>query len=146
MAVSLAFHIVGMIMWVGALLIMTRMLRGFAENPSSTFGDQGLPLRAVIKRTWVGFGLGGMGLSLISGTFQLLNRGMSFYMSQGWFHGKLTFIVILLVVTLIVHRNVLSVANGGGVTRKTIGMLHGLSGLSFILIVFLTILGRGAGL
>lgn len=144
MSISLAFHIVGMIMWLGSLLILTRVLRAFADAPSSSLGATGEILRAVIKRAWFGFGLGGLAISLASGLYQITVKGMAYYMSQGWFHGKLTFIIVLLVDSFLVHKSVISVCNGGGVSRKMIGMLHGLAGLSLIVIVFLTMIGRAA--
>lgn len=146
MTVSLAFHLVGMIMWLGSLLIITRILRAFADAPSSSLGQPGEVLRSVISRAWAGFGIGGLLISLISGLYQISVKGFAYYMQQGWFHGKLTFIIILLVDSYLVHRNVAAVSKGGSVSRKTVGVLHGLAGLSLIVIVFMTMLGRQAGL
>lgn len=141
MKISIAFHLVGMIMWLGALLVTTRFMRVFAAG-------EAMPdtLRAILKRTWFGFGIGGAVVAVASGLSQLFLGGVSVYMAQGWFHGKLTFVIVLLVVTALVHVTVLGVAAGGSVTKKRAGILHGLTGLSLIVIVFLTILGRGSGL
>jgi uncharacterized membrane protein len=97
----------------------------------------------MIKRGYFGFVVAGAVLSLGSGIYQLLERGIGFYMAQGWFHGKLTLVIVLLVVTVVFGAQVKGAAAGKTVKPGLVGMMHGVTSGALVLISFLTLVGRG---
>ena len=134
--VSIALHIIGIVMWAGGLMIVTRFLKVFTEAGAGTPA-----LGAMTSRVFHGYVLGGSVLALLTGLYQLLYRGAAFYFAQGWFHGKLTFILLLLVVTVLAFADVKKAKGGVTLARGRIGALHGLTGLALLGIVFLTVIG-----
>lgn len=131
--ISIGVHIVGLVMWLGGMMILTRALKLFA-------GSEALPSFA--RRTFHGFVLPGAVLSVSSGLYQLLSVGVSHYMQQGWFHGKLTFVVALFVVTFLLFRQVRTLRTTGAVDPRHATILHAASGTLLLVIVFLTTVGR----
>ena len=137
MKISLAFHIVGMVMWVGGLMILTRVLKVFSDE----LGDS-RSLAAMVQGLYKGFVLPGLLVAIVSGLYQLTSMGIGVYMKQGWFHGKLTLVVVLLVVTFFVGGEVHKVQRAQKLSAARLIALHALSSVALLGIVFLTILGR----
>ena len=135
--ISIALHIIGIVMWMGGLMVLTRFLKIATEGPQSNpaFG-------AMARRIYFGFGVGGCVLTLLTGLYQLISRGASFYMSQGWFHGKLTLVLLALIVTVIIGTLVSAVNAGRTISKGKVAATHGMIGLVLLLVVFATILGR----
>ena len=136
MEISLALHIVGVVMWLGSLLVLTRMLSACEE------GEIASPFSKITKKVYFGWTLGGLTLTLLTGLYQFFVRGASYYMKSGWFHGKLTFLIVLIILTVLVARPVKMVSNGENVHQSKMMMFHGITGLCLIAIVFLTMVGR----
>lgn len=136
MPVSLSLHIIGIVMWLGSLLILTRLLTVCAEGQVSE------SLGKMSRKLYFGWTLGGLVLTLLTGLYQLIAGGIGYYMKAGWFHGKLTFLIVLLVVTVLLARPVNMVSRGENVHQKNVMALHGVTGLCLIVIVFLTMVGR----
>lgn len=136
--VSIALHIIGIVMWVGGLMILTRFLKIF-----TVAGDGTPALAAMVSRVFFGYVLAGFGVAVLTGLYQISYRGFGFYMSQGWFHGKLTLIVLLLVVTGLTFADVKKVKGGVTLSRGRVGALHGMVHLVLLGAVFLTLLGSG---
>ena len=134
--ISIALHIVGIVMWAGGLMILTRFLKLFTSP-----GDGTPAVAAMANRVLHGYVFGGLVLALLTGLYQLSYRGFGFYMAQGWFHGKLTFVILLLVITGLVFTDVKKIKAGVPLSRGRVGALHGLTGLALLVIVFLTLLG-----
>ena len=134
--ISIALHIIGIVMWAGGLMIVTRFLKIFTNA-----GDGSAALSAMVHRVFHGYVLGGSVIALLTGLYQLFYRGLGFYFAQGWFHGKLTLIVLLIVVTALTFADVNKVKSGVTLSRGRIGAMHGLTGLALLGIVFVTILG-----
>ena len=118
-------------------MILTRVLAIFSRAGSVAECD-----RVVARKLFLGFIVSGMILTTLSGVFQLFYRGIGFYMSQGWFHTKLTLVLILFGVTLVTFFLVQKYQRGEALSLSKINMLHGLTGLALVAIVFLTMLGR----
>lgn len=137
MRISLALHIIGMVMWVGGLMFLTRFMKIAASD-----GAQTASLREGVGKMWVGAVLPGFLIALLTGLYQLTLGGLAVYMKAGWFHGKLLFVVVLLVVTAIVWMDVRRCANGESLKSSRIMAMHGLSAISLIVIVFLTMVLR----
>lgn len=137
--ISLGFHIIGIVLWIGGLMVTSGLIRYFEKSDAAKSGPA---YTALTKKYFFAMVLPGMILALLSGTYQLLTNGVSYYMQQGWFHGKLTLVILLLVTTLSVWFGVQRVQRGEVVNGKKYGMIHGVIGTLFLLIVFLTYVGR----
>jgi len=141
MPISIAFHIVGFSLWVVSLMLVTNLLK----NLCSYHAPQSIDISVIgplLKRVGGGFIIGGMCLTVISGIYQFIMGGAAVYMKQGWFHTKLTLVVLLLILSFITLTKLAQVARGEKVLASTAGKLHALSGFLLIAIVFLTLLGR----
>lgn len=132
MAYSIAFHIIGICFWMAGLIILTRVM-AVSEGASAS-------LVRTVKRLWFGYALPGAALVVVTGINQILFRGMGYYFGpgQGWFHGKVTGALILLVITALVWKQVGRFCSGQEVNRKMLGAFHGISALLLVLMVLLT--------
>lgn len=139
MQLSLAFHIIGILFWVSGLMVVSGLIRYFESRTEEKSGPS---YQALTKKYWFGMVIPGLLISVVTGIYQFMIMGADYYMKQGWFHGKLTLIVVLLVVTGIVGNGVSTVRRGEVVPAKKFGMLHGVVGTVLLLIVFLTYMGR----
>lgn len=141
MAYSLAIHVIGFVFWVGGLLVLTRLLKMSSMEGALPDGAR-TEVGKMIKRSYFGLVVAGTVLSLATGIYQILERGVGFYMAQGWFHGKLTLIVVLLVVTVVFGAQVRNAASGKAVKPGLVGMMHGVTSGVLVLVAFLTLVGR----
>ncbi len=121
-------------------MILSRVMRVFTED----FGGRDQVV-AIVRRTFFGFTVGGLIVTLLTGIFQLMTRGMSFYMKQGWFHSKLTCVLVLIVISTLLYFELSKAAKGQLLRRGRLCALHGITGAMLVAIVFLTIFGRGLG-
>lgn len=136
MQISLSFHIIGLVLWLGSLMMLTRFATTLAV------ADANSNLLNMIQRMWKFMGLSGLAMALLSGLHQFGSKGAAFYMSQGWFHTKLTLVIILFVISILFHLELKKVAAGGLAKKSKLMAMHGITGLCLIIIVFITMLGR----
>lgn len=141
MAYSLAIHVIGIVFWLGGLLVLTRLFKQLVLTGGLPDSAR-LETAKIIKRSYMGFVMPGIVLALGSGIYQLLERGMGFYMAQGWFHGKLTLVLVLLVASFVFGAQVTGATNGKPVKAGVVGMIHGLTSAGLVLISFMTLVGR----
>jgi uncharacterized membrane protein len=134
MAYSLGFHIVGIVMWLGGMMILTRCVKLFSEDAA-----QARVAIPALRRLF--FGNAGIGAVLVlgSGIFQLAHGGAASYFAQGWFHAKLTLVVILLGATACMPGTIALLASQPHKAGKRAMMLHGISALVLLAAVFLTL-------
>jgi len=92
---------------------------------------------AIAKRAFFGYVVAGLVISTLSGLHQWASGGFADYMKQGWFHGKLTLVMILLAVTGMLFVQV-GKAQTGQSNRKLLMAIHGIAALCLVGIVFLT--------
>lgn len=132
MSYSIAFHVIGICFWMAGLIILTRVL-AVSEGASPT-------LLKTVKRLWFGYALPGLVIVLLSGLYQLNYRGFGYYFGpgQGWFHAKVTAVLILFVITALVWKQVARFCAGEAPNRKMLGAFHGISALLLVVLVFLT--------
>jgi uncharacterized membrane protein len=132
MAYSVAFHIIGICFWMAGLLMLTRIMV-ISESPTLT-------LIKTVRRLWLGYAVPGALIVVISGVYQISYKGMAFYFGpgQGWFHTKVSIVLVLLVITALLWKQVNKFSNGEIPNRKILGAFHGVSALSLIVLVFLT--------
>ena len=133
--ISLALHLIGMAMWVGSLLVLTRLFKIFTK-PSSQQGE----LPAILGRLLFGYALPGLVLSTITGLYQMGYVGFATYLRQGWFHGKLTLVLLLVVVTGLCFINLRKVRTGAALSSGLVAAMHGLVGFILIAVVFMTVM------
>lgn len=131
MIASLTLHIIGLVLWVGGLILLPRFI---VVAPPASFGG--------VRRVFWGFVVAGGVIAAASGLYQIAQRGAAFYFSQGWFHTKLTLVGVLVVLTALLGSEIARGASGRGARASRLMMIHGISALSMAAIVFLTINGR----
>lgn len=133
--ISVALHIIGIAMWVGGLLVLTRFFKLFTAPDTGS-----KPLIAMIGRVFFGYVVPGLVIALCTGLYQISYRGVAFYMAQGWFHTKLTMILILLVATGLCFMSLKKIRNGAVLSKGLVGAQHGLVGLVLLVTTFITVL------
>lgn len=137
MLISIALHIIGLTLWLGTLILISRLVAVVAADFEKHSG-----LVPFLSRAFKGYGFSGLALTLITGVYQLANRGVGFYMKQGWFHTKLTLVIVLLIVTAVLGASIAQLKRGETFSKGRGMALHGIAALCLVVIVFLTILGR----
>ncbi len=141
MQISLAFHIIGIVLWVGGLMIGTRLMKAVLVDPEAG-ATLSVTQRSMLQRVFKGYILPGFILALGSGLYQIYTMGLAHYMRQGWFHGKLTLVLLLVIVTFLTGDTAARIARGEAINAKKLSAFHGIAGLCLVVIVFLTLLGR----
>lgn len=134
MAWSFVIHIVGLVLWLGGLLILPRFMRVAASGGAAANAD----LVAVIRKSWNIYVLQGLVVASLSGLYQLFSGGIAFYMKQGWFHGKLTLVVALLVATVLLGLEVRRLGESGIVQAGRLKAVRIIGIVSLLGIVALT--------
>ena len=137
MQYSLTLHIIGLAMWLPGLMVVTGVMRYFLKAGEYSHGAR----LALSRRYWFALVIPGLVLSTTTGLYQLFSVGMGVYMKQGWFHGKMTLLIVLFVVTALVG---LMLRSDSSPTYKKLTLLHSISGSLLLLIVALTMIGRVA--
>ena len=138
MKISIAIHLVGIVFWIGGVLLLPRIMKALVDAPQAAAA-----LAPALKKVFFGFIVPGIVMVILTGVFQFfVGGGFGLYMKQGWFHGKLTFVILLLVATALLFGEVSKVISGGSPSRAKLGAIHGITALSLVAIVFLTIIGR----
>lgn len=141
MKISFALHVIGLVMWPGALMILTRFMKLLC-NPGGAAASE---IAALSKRVFSGFVLPGLFLSLVSGIYQIFHtsvEGFGYYKTQGWFHTKLTLVVLLIVLTFVILSQIKKAAAGQTLSRGKVTFLHAAVSSILVVVVFLTFLGR----
>lgn len=140
LALSLIFHIVGVVIWVGGLMAMSRVMVIHAKNPG--------PSRSVLShlegRLNI-FALVGALLTIGSGLFQLSLWGLEVFRHTRWMHHKLTAILVLLALHGALWSTQRKWAKAGpddALPRGLAAGLHGGIGLILIAIVAIVFIGR----
>jgi protoporphyrinogen IX oxidase len=136
MRVSLAFHIIGIVTWLGGLMFLSLALRKVQQPALATPG-----LADSAQKIWRIFVLGGMCISLLSGVAQLYFASFAHF-KMGWFHMKLTLVIVLIGVTVLFGREMRKIARGEPADPKRSIMAHACAASILIVTVFLTMLAR----
>ena len=122
--ISVVLHIIGFTFLVGGLLVGLRA------------GRLSKPPAELLKAIRFGYIVAGSFLVLVTGFYQLMSRGFAFYLSQSWFHGKLT-------AALYLFGKLAEVENTGQpLTRRFTAIMHSVIGLLLLAAVAEVILGR----
>lgn len=92
---TLVFHILGLVFWLGSLLVVTRVL---AIHTEETSPEARAALGRLESKLLKGFAHPGAAIMVITG-FILIAQDPS-YLREHWLHAKLLLVVILIVLDL----------------------------------------------
>ena len=87
-----AFHLVAMVCWFAALFYLPRLFVYHAMSDDSVSHER---FKVMERKLYRGIALPSMLATLILGVW-LLSYNMSYYMSSGWMHAKLTLVLLLI--------------------------------------------------
>jgi putative membrane protein len=131
-------HVLGIILWVGGLLLLTRLL-GYhmkALGQPNGVSDQSILFRIEKRMHWLVV-FPGLILALLGGLLNLIHYA-SANMKMGWFHAKLTIALIFLGLQIwtIIMVNKLA-ADPPSKKTPIFSIIHGLAGLLLIVVLIL---------
>jgi putative membrane protein len=132
----LVFHLMGLVFWLGSLLVVTRVLAIQTEEPSTE-------ARAALGRLEMKLlkGLAHPGAALMVITGSLLIAENPHYLRESWLHAKLLLVIVLVILDLIVYfRTKAFLAGGVELQRGECIALHGAVALLFLGILILVLL------
>ena len=133
---SLALHIIGVILWIGAL----KVVPAFLKNAKIGVDPQA-PVIFAARKVYFGYLLPGMVITLATGVWQVILTKAIFF-KQGWFHAKLTFVFLLLYASYIMWHELSRVSKGMDIHANKIKLIQILTGCSFVVIVLSTYIFR----
>ena len=132
---TLVFHLIGLVFWVGSLLILTRIL---AVHTQETSVEARAVLSRLEMRLFKGFTHPGAALMVITGI--MLVSQDPYYLRQNWLHFKLLLVVILIALDLRVYFRAKAFQAGKiQLTHRECMTLHGFIALVFFGIVILVL-------
>ena len=132
------FHIVGMVVWLGALLDLTRLLGYHVKEE----------IEVQKRMSWMEFRLfffvatPGLAVTWILGLSAFFTGGgvAGYLQGAGWFHAKLTLVVLLTAIHAFMGKQILALrANPGKQNPAKFKALHGITALSMILVIILVV-------
>ena len=130
----IVFHLFGVIMWIGSLLVITSML---ALVPDEVGAARERIIVAARRLLRVSSNVGAI-VAVIFGLFLIALNPV--VMRQGWMHTKLALVLVLLFFHIRLSRRVAALENDpGSATRREFSMLHGIVSLLLLLILVLVL-------
>lgn len=133
MRIILFFHVLGVILWMGALFVVSRLLAEHAADP-----EKGEVLTNLEERLFSTVVHGGAAVVIATGVLNVLNQPG--YLRQGWLHAKLLLVLVMVVLDVRLYRRMQALhAEPSSVSRGEMFQLHGFIGLTLIAIVFLAV-------
>jgi uncharacterized membrane protein len=135
----LFFHILGVILWAGGALNVSRMLGFHVQEDPETVQPR---LSNIEKRIFNLVVLPGMAMAMIAGMGMLTGAAQA-DMQYGWMHGKLAFAMILFVLTMLLGKRIQDLAAEPKLGKKGKHMaLHGMIGLCVAGILYCVFIAR----
>jgi len=135
----LVFHILGLVFWLGGLLIATSIL---ARHTQETSVDARQALGRIEIRLLKAMANPGAVVTVITGIL-LIATNRSYYLRASWLHAKLALVVVLIGLHWVVISKTKSfVAGRIELQRRDCMTLHGVIALIFIGILVLVLPGR----
>ena len=130
----LVFHLFGVIMWIGSLLVITSLLTLVPDE----IGAARERIIVAARRLFRLSANIGLIVAVIFGIFLIALEPT--VMKMGWMHAKLTLVVVLLVVHVRLARRMAVIeSDPGSATRREFSMLHGIVSLLLLLILVLVL-------
>lgn len=132
---TLVFHILGLVFWLGSLLVVTRVLAVHAEAKSEETRSALARLEMKLLK-----GLAHPGAALMVITGALLVAQDPYYLRTVWLRLKLSMVVLLILLDLVVYFRTKALQAGKIVLRRAECMaLHGAIALVFVVILILVL-------
>jgi uncharacterized membrane protein len=133
---ALVFHLIGLVFWLGSLLVVTHVLAIHSEDPSTA-------ARAALGRLEIrllkGLAHPGAALMVITGVILIAER--PHYLREHWLQAKLLLVGLLFVLDLRVYfRTTAFLAGRVELRRRECTALHGAISLVFFGILILVLL------
>jgi len=132
------FHVVGVILWVGGLLLMNRRLGYLMKAASDPSMQAAFPkLIAMEKRMHKLVIIPGFLLTILAGLHSLMAYNQA-SLSMGWFHAKMTIAVIFLGLQVFTVKKLGEMERNPPKAYTPIyTIIHGISGLLLLAVLFL---------
>jgi len=139
MAWLTAFHILGLIVWLGGIMTLSRLLGHHVALESKEARESLIPFE---RKSYFMAILPGFLISLLTGLGMLFGKGMAVYFAPGsaWgmtFHIKLLLIVVLIVLDQVTVAKMRKVHRDDTGSRGFFMGMHGMIGLIMIVVVIL---------
>ena len=129
----LFFHVLGVILWMGALFTVSRVLAEHATHPAA-----GEALTNLEDRLFGSIIHGAAAVVIATGVLLILNQPE--LLRQGWLHLKLLLVLVLVVLDVRLYRRMQALHTlPSSVSRAEFFRLHGFLGLALIAVVFLAV-------
>ena len=124
-------HVLGMVIYVGGVLTLTRLLGHAVRFESATSRKDAY---RVLKRMHVFVDWGGLFLMILGGVWLLVADPMGkLYMKQGYFHLKLTCAIVLILGDIFLSRKLFRLQADGPQPKATFfKIMHGIVGLALL--------------
>jgi putative membrane protein len=127
-----SLHIIGLVMWIGGIFSILAIIK-YQNNQND---EQRVSLAGFGTRIYFASNLIGLVITISCGLLMLMaNTALA---KGGWFHAKMLFVIVLLVVDHIIFRKMKQIAKKK--QSVAFGMFHGIAGLAFICGVLLAVL------
>lgn len=132
---TLVFHIIGLVFWLGSLLVVTQVL---AIHTEETSPETRVTLGRLESKLLKGLAHPGAAIMIITG-FILVSLDPN-YLREHWLHAKLLLVVILVVLDLRLTFRARAFQEGRiELSRRECMFLHGAISLVFLAILILVL-------
>ncbi len=131
----LVFHILGIVLWVGSLLVVTQIMAAHAGATSSEVREALSRIEG--KLFGGGVHLGGV-VTIVSGIL-MFSIYPVYYGRAPWMHVKLALVAVFLVLDILAFLTHRKLRAGGNLTRGRCMALHGIAALVFVGILIMVL-------
>lgn len=133
---TLVFHILGIVFWLGSLLVVTHVLASDADSESDEVHEI---LGRLEAKLFNGIAHPGAIIAIISGAI-LIYGNPGYYLHAAWLHAKLLLVAIIIVLDAVTYIRA-KAFHAGRITlrRRECMMLHGGIALIFIGILIMVL-------
>lgn len=123
----LVFHILGIVLWVGSLLVVTQLMAAHAQTGSAEVRE----ILGKIEGKVFGGGVHlGAIITIISG-FLIFSINPEYYGRATWMHIKLGLVLVFIVLDVLAYLAHRKLRAGGNLSRGRCMALHGIAALVF---------------
>ncbi|HEV2416925.1 MAG TPA: CopD family protein [Terriglobia bacterium] len=136
---TVLFHIVGLVFWVGGLLVATALLGQHAKEESP---EGQLALGQAELRMLSGMANPGAAITIITGAILSWSQWPDI-LHETWFESKMALVLTLIVLHVITYTRARQFVDGRRImTRRNWMVLHGAISLVFLAILICVLPGR----
>jgi protoporphyrinogen IX oxidase len=126
----IVFHVFGVIMWVGSLLLISSLMR---LAPDEVGASREALIVAARRLFRMSANIGAV-VAILFGIGVILAEPQ--VLRQGWLHIKLAFVAIMLVCHFWLYRRIIGLENDpGSASRGGFAMIHGVVSLALLVIL-----------